>query len=67
MENTITTKDVLMTRQHNFIHFSTPYGITREQASELQGQLGYHPGGYGLYSFRTTPELTTWECASSCD
>ena len=40
----------------------------------LQEDYGYHPAGYGFYSFRVVTldpneieGVTTWECQRSCD
>jgi hypothetical protein len=47
--------------------FSIPFGIKKNDAIELQKQMGYHPAGYGFYSFDATMTETTWLCADSCD
>lgn len=66
-----TTKDdvsVDLRVDGGFMHkFSVPWGISKEQAIDLQLKLGYHPAGYGFYSFKTSCKETTWKCGSSCD
>jgi hypothetical protein len=47
--------------------FSVSGSISKEEACELQMQLGYHPAGYGFYAFDPTITLTTWKCSDSCD
>ena len=45
--------------------------ITEEMALVEQQKLGYHPAGYGFYSFKCRQEgdkyIANWECAASCD
>lgn len=47
--------------------FSVPKSITEKEAVDLQMELGYHPSGYGFYSFDPTLSETTWKCADNCD
>ncbi len=45
--------------------------LTKEEASKKQEAMGYHPAGYGFYSFAGAKKgdtyVYTWECANSCD
>lgn len=64
----VSVDDVTLKKhQGNWHEFSVPFDISRDKAAELQGNLGYHPAGYGLYDFNPTPKLTTWKCSNSCD
>jgi len=66
----ITTNDVTVSKRHNGgrLHkFSVPFGIPYDTAWKLQRELGYHPLGYGFYSFDATLTKTTWCCGDSCD
>ena len=68
--NKATKDDVTVSQRHNGgrLHkFSVPFGITQKKACELQKELGYHPLGYGFYSFDATLTETTWCCGDSCD
>ena len=56
------------------IHFTYHGVITEGEAMNLQEDYGYHPAGYGFYSFRVVTldpneieGVTTWECQRSCD
>ena len=65
-----TKTDVKMSYKHGGgrMHlFSVPGPISKEEACELQMQLGYHPAGYGFYAFDSTITMTTWKCGDSCD
>jgi len=50
----------------NWIAFYLPFEITKEQASEIQAELSYHPLGYGFYDFYAN-EDTSWRCSRSSD
>ena len=41
--------------------------LTNEEASKMQEENGYHPGGYGFYSYKVEDGMTTWECSDNCD
>jgi hypothetical protein len=41
--------------------------ITEEEALLIQEKLGYHPCGYGFYSFAVKGSATTWKRSNSCD
>lgn len=41
--------------------------LTEAEAAQKQQDAGYHPCGYGFYSFRVNDGKTTWECSQSCD
>ena len=56
------------------IEFTYHGVITEGEAMNLQEDYGYHPAGYGFYSFRVVTldpneveGVTTWECQRSCD
>ena len=56
------------------IQFTYHGVITEGEAMNLQEDYGYHPAGYGFYSFRVVTldpnevdGVTTWECQRSCD
>jgi hypothetical protein len=61
------TLKVTQTRDGRMFIFSTPGRINEDQATEIQMQLGYHPCGYGFYSFNPSDDKTTWKCGDSCD
>lgn len=70
LDNTTTLDEV--TIQKNFkgerMHrFSVPKCIRIDHALTLQQELGYHPAGYGFYSFNSSPTETSWKCADCCD
>ena len=61
-------KDLTLVEQEgNWITFYLPFEITKEQASEIQAELAYHPLGYGFYNFNSSDEETSWRCSRSCD
>ena len=41
--------------------------LTEDEAMELQEEYGYHPSGYGFYSYTVENDVTTWNCQRSCD
>lgn len=45
--------------------------LTQEEAKEIQIELGFHPQGYGFYSFKCVFAsgrwVSTWVCAVHCD
>ena len=56
------------------IEFTYHGVITEGEAMNLQEEAGYHPAGYGFYSFRVVTldpneieGVTSWECQRSCD
>ena len=58
----------------NSMYFSYDGELTKGEAMNLQEDYGYHPAGYGFYSFVVTQistlggdVVTTWECQRSCD
>ncbi len=68
LDNKVTKEQVTVERKGNSIHFSvTGVAVYADHAKELQGQLGYHPLGYGFNNFVPTTTGTTWRCWSSCD
>lgn len=70
INKTATKADVTKTREEGRFGshvFSVPFMITRDQASDLQSELGYNACGYGLFDFEATPTKTTWKCSHSCD
>lgn len=70
LDNSASVNDVSINKRYNgsrMHRFSVPFGITEKNALHLQGELGYHPAGYGFYSFDATISGTTWSCADSCD
>jgi len=61
-------KDItLVEKEGNWITFYLPFKITKNEASEIQAELSYHPAGYGFYDFNASDEGTTWQCSRSCD
>ena len=64
-----TINDVTISKHYNSsMHkFSVPVGIRQKHAMKLQKEIGYHPNGYGFYSFDATLSGTTWYCNNSCD
>jgi len=52
------------TRYNRFFY---PGIITQDEAMKMQEDAGYHPAGYGFYSFASKNDKTTWECSNSCD
>ena len=72
LDGKATVNDITFTRadrrkSNSFHRFSVPFGITRKAAEKLQMEYGYHPLGYGFYSFDATLSGTTWKCSDSCD
>ena len=65
--NLITINDVVVKREGRSFKFEVAAKITEDQACELQGNLCYHPAGYGFYGFESTPTKTTWFCSDSSD
>jgi hypothetical protein len=66
--NTITLDDgktvqLTINRSKSWINFKSDQKLTEEEAIEAQIKSGYHPAGYGFYSFKGD----TWSCATSCD
>ena len=46
------------------------YGkLSEKEAAKSQMEYGYHPAGYGFYSYDYDPQydITTWKCSTSCD
>lgn len=41
--------------------------LSSEEAAQKQLEAGYHPSGYGFYSFKVKDGKTNWECSNSCD
>lgn len=52
-----------ITRKGSWINFVSNEELSENEALEAQMKAGYHPGGYGFYSFKGK----TWACATSCD
>ena len=53
--------------RYGSIHFTLEHELKESEALELQEELGWHPSGYGFYSFEVNKGLTTWNCSASCD
>lgn len=45
--------------------------ISESQAQQFQREQGYHPAGYGFFSFYTAGQpgryYARWHCQASCD
>jgi len=54
-------------RENSSHRFSVDKEISEKEAIELQMKLGYHPAGYGFYSFNVVDGKTYWKCSHSCD
>ena len=67
LDNTTTKDQVSLEREGTWNMFAVPHIISKDHAIKLQMELGYHPGGYGFYSFKVENNKTTWQCANSCD
>jgi hypothetical protein len=57
------TVQLTITSSRFWIHFKSDQKLTEEEAIEAQIKFGYHPAGYGFYSFKGD----TWSCADNCD
>lgn len=53
--------------RYGSILFSLEHELNQDEALKLQAELGWHPSGYGFYSFEVNKGLTTWNCSASCD
>lgn len=49
------------------IYFKYAEELTRDQAFKMQEEFGYHPFGYGFYSYKVEDGVTTWNCSNCCD
>tara|TARA_R110002012_G_C11553744_1_gene602739 strand:- start:433 stop:633 length:201 start_codon:yes stop_codon:yes gene_type:complete len=49
------------------IYFKYAEELTEEQAMKLQLEYGFHPSGYGFYSYKVEGGSTTWNCSNHCD
>ena len=49
------------------IYFKYVGDITEDGAAALQMKAGYHPAGYGFYSFACINGIARWNCSNSCD
>ena len=63
----LTRKNIKMGKYTTWNHFTYDGVLTLEEASEMQKDAGYHPAGYGFYSFGVIDGKTTWQCSNSCD
>lgn len=64
------TKDVTVIQNYNggqFHFFTVPFAISKDEAFELQKQLGFDPAAYGFYGFDPTISQTIWKCRGSSD
>lgn len=61
------TKRTTQTKVGRMFKFFTPFELTQAEALKVQLELGYHPSGYGFYSFMSSKIATTWMCGDSCD
>ena len=41
--------------------------LTKDQAFEMQTEFGYHPHGYGFFSYKVEDSKTTWNSFKCCD
>lgn len=57
-----------LTRETKGTSFIWSYNgnLSEDQAAEIQGFVGYHVSGYGIYNFRQGP-VTTWQSSVTCD
>ena len=53
--------------RYGSIHFTLEHELKEIEALKLQEELGWHPSGYGFYSFEVNKGLTTWNCSATCD
>ena len=51
----------------NYVKWTFTGTLTSEEASNKQKEAGYHPSGYGFYSYEVKDGITTWESSTSCD
>ena len=49
------------------IYFKYVGTITEDGAIRLQEKAGYHPAGYGFYSFACINGIARWECHNCCN
>ena len=49
------------------IYFKYVGNITEDGAMILQQRAGYHPAGYGFYSFVKINGIARWNCSNSCN
>lgn len=50
-------------RRGSWITFTSNEALSSDEALDAQEKAGYHPAGYGFYSFAGI----SWACATSCD
>lgn len=49
------------------IYFKYVGYITEDGAMRLQEKAGYHPAGYGFYSYVFVSGIARWVCSNTCD
>jgi len=64
MNNLIINKDY---KFPGSIYFRYVGEITEDEAMEFQLEAGFHPHGYGFYSFTCKNGISKWNCLNSCD
>lgn len=69
-------KEVLVNKTDKTIYYQYvgDVAITEDDAKELQRIKGYHPAGYGFYSFKVSEPtlpgalfIAKWNSQASCD
>ena len=62
--------NLFIKREHKFpgsIWFKYVGEITEDEAMEFQKKSGFHPQGYGFFSFTCKDGVSEWNCLNSCD
>jgi hypothetical protein len=58
-------------KKHGRIYFTYNGLISQGMALEIQEKRGYHPHGYGFYSYKQEgifeKARTSWWCSNCCD
>ncbi len=54
-------------KAYGWVHFKYAEEITEDQAMKMQMDSGFHPSGYGFYSYKAKDGVTSWSCSNCCD
>jgi len=60
-------KDLKIELSVSSMYYTYDGSLTKEQASEMQEESGYHPYGYGFFDYKVKNGVTTWNSFKCCD